>query len=134
MADLFYVDDNSREGKHCGSGGANVPALNSLLAPLGVAFGSRVFSGAYSLGGRLVDHLSGASIASFPARGLLHYANLRHATRAALGSAQGMQSANRSQVPVLGVLSLPGRAEGRSGGFLVAMGDSCSSAARTRRP
>ena len=35
MADLFYVDNNTREGKHCGSGGANVPALNSLLAPLG---------------------------------------------------------------------------------------------------
>ena len=44
----------------CGSGGANVPALNRLLAPLGIGFRSVAMSGSVSLGGRAFDYLSGA--------------------------------------------------------------------------
>ena len=33
------------------TGGANIPALNDMLSPWGIAFGDRVLEGEYSLGG-----------------------------------------------------------------------------------
>ena len=39
MRQLRYTDEHTHVDNVCGSGGANVPALNRLLAPLGI--GSR---------------------------------------------------------------------------------------------
>ena len=41
-------------GSVCGSAGANVPALNRLLSPFGIAFGTGVYVGGYTLGGSKV--------------------------------------------------------------------------------
>ena len=50
MAALYYEDEHAGEKHHCGSGGSNVPALNQLLAPLGIALRTdAVYSGAYTV-------------------------------------------------------------------------------------
>jgi hypothetical protein len=46
-----FFDDNTRSDWVAATGGANVPALNDLLAPFGVAFSDRVFDGAWTVGG-----------------------------------------------------------------------------------
>jgi membrane-bound transcription factor site-1 protease len=58
------------------SGGANVPALNDLLAPFGVAFGDAVLEGQATVNGEQLYYASGANIVRFPAGGFLHSASL----------------------------------------------------------
>ncbi|EOD06964.1 hypothetical protein EMIHUDRAFT_106641 [Emiliania huxleyi CCMP1516] len=76
MASLDYTDEATKQRRVCGAGGANVPALNELLEPLGIGFGSQVYSGTYRLGGGAVAHLSGSSLRRFPAGGRLVSATL----------------------------------------------------------
>ena len=54
------------------TGGANLPALNELLAPFGIAFGDAVLEGPVQLGGAKLHYASGANIVKFPAGGTLH--------------------------------------------------------------
>ena len=73
------------------AGGANLPALNELLAPYGMAFGDAVLEGPVQLGGEKLHYASGANIVKFPAGGYLHAATLPDkavagATQAALPS------------------------------------------------
>ena len=76
MASLDYTDEATKQRRVCGAGGANVPALNELLEPLGIGFGSQVYSGTYHLGGGAVAHFSGSSLRRFPAGGRLVSATL----------------------------------------------------------
>lgn len=58
-------------------GGANVPALNELLEPYGVAFGDMVLEGQLGpLAGDSPWYASGANIVKWPAAGWLHSAVL----------------------------------------------------------
>lgn len=54
------------------AGGANVPALNDLLAPYGIAFGDAVLEGQATIDGEQVFYASGANLVRFPAGGHLH--------------------------------------------------------------
>ena len=65
------------------AGGANVPALNDLLAPYGIAFGDAVLEGQADLDGEQIYYASGANIVNFPAGGFLHAQSL--ADKAATG-------------------------------------------------
>lgn len=58
------------------TGGANVPALNDLLAPFGIALGDAVLTGTVTVGPTSFKYLSGASLARFPADGHVHRAFL----------------------------------------------------------
>lgn len=51
MASMRFFDDNTRSWWTPATGGANVPALNDLLAPHGVALGDGVLAGAVTLAG-----------------------------------------------------------------------------------
>ena len=66
------------------AGGANVPALNDLLRPYGIAFGDAVLEGQAALDGEQIYYASGANIVRFPAGGYLHAQSL--ADKAAAGS------------------------------------------------
>ena len=52
-------------------GGSNVPTLNALLEPYHIAFGQGVFQGAFKMGERTVDIVSGSEIIMFPRGGFL---------------------------------------------------------------
>ena len=56
----------------CPAGGANVPALNELLAPFGIAFGDAILEGQVPLEPDKPYYASGANIVRFPAGGHLH--------------------------------------------------------------
>merc|ERR1711988_1071818 len=72
IRDISFFDDNTRSDWSAVTGGANIPALNELLAPYGIAFGDRVFDGVWTnLNHTRVHFLSGVSIARFPAKGWL---------------------------------------------------------------
>lgn len=59
-----------------GTGGANVPALNELLAPFGIAFGDAILEGQVPLDPDKPYYASGANIVRFPAGGHLHTCQL----------------------------------------------------------
>ena len=45
MVKMRFFDDNTRSWWTPATGGSNVPALNDLLAPYGIAFGDAVLNG-----------------------------------------------------------------------------------------
>ena len=67
MAQLDYTDAHTQVVHRCASGGANVPSLNGLLEPFGVAFAQHAYTGSYELwSGQRVDVSSGAAIVAAP--------------------------------------------------------------------
>lgn len=54
------------------AGGANVPALNDLLAPYGIAYGDSIVQGSLQVAGMNVHLAHGADIARMPAGSYLH--------------------------------------------------------------
>lgn len=79
-----------RTAHHLLAGGANVPALNELLEPYGVAFGDMVLEGQLeTLGSDTPWYASGANIVKWPAAGWLHSAVL--ADKASQGECNGAE-------------------------------------------
>ena len=66
-----FYDENTRQWWIPETGGANVPALNELLAAWGIAFGDTVLEGDFSVGGHDVYYASGTGIVRFPASGVV---------------------------------------------------------------
>ena len=100
-ASLRFFDDNTRSWWTPPTGGANVPALNDLLAPLGAALGDAVLEGKLSgYAPSSFAYASGANIVRFPAGGVLHDAALED--KAEGGSARAPR-AGTDKHAVLGV-------------------------------
>jgi len=59
------------------TGGANIPALNELLASWGMALGDMVLEGDFSLGGHDMHYASGTSLLHFPEAGTVIYKDLK---------------------------------------------------------
>ena len=72
MVKMKFFDDNTRSWWTPATGGANIPALNDLLAPFGIAFGDTILNGPYSIGGERAHYASGTDILRFPAGGFVH--------------------------------------------------------------
>lgn len=66
MRKIKFYDENTRQWWMPDTGGANIPALNELLAGFGVALGDRVLEGYYALGDHSMYYASGASIVRWP--------------------------------------------------------------------
>ncbi|XP_002086256.2 membrane-bound transcription factor site-1 protease [Drosophila yakuba] len=66
MKKIKFFDENTRQWWTPDTGGANVPALNDLLKPFGIAFGDFVGEGHFKLGDHLMYYASGATIIKFP--------------------------------------------------------------------
>ncbi|CAL9092331.1 unnamed protein product [Musa acuminata var. zebrina] len=72
MVRMRFFDDNTRSWWTPVTGGANIPALNELLAPLGIAFGDKILNGDFSINGEQSHYASGTDIVKFPQGGYLH--------------------------------------------------------------
>ncbi|KAI3775519.1 hypothetical protein L1987_50098 [Smallanthus sonchifolius] len=72
MVKMRFFDDNTRSWWTPVTGGANVPALNDLLAPFGIAFGDRILNGDFTLNDELIRYASGTNIVKFPSGGYVH--------------------------------------------------------------
>jgi membrane-bound transcription factor site-1 protease len=93
---LRFFDENTHSWWTPVTGGSNLPALNELLEPFGIAFGARIFKGQVSLGKHTTFVASGSSIIRFPANGTLVNANVVEVL-------PGKKTRSRSQrAPLLG--------------------------------
>ncbi|KAM1508421.1 hypothetical protein ACFX10_017735 [Malus domestica] len=72
MVKMRFFDDNTRSWWTPVTGGANVPALNDLLAPFGIAFGDKILNGDFSINGEHSRYASGTNIVRFPRGGYVH--------------------------------------------------------------
>jgi len=66
MKKIKFFDENTRQWWTPDTGGANIPALNDLLKPFGIAFGDFVGEGHFKLGDHSMYYASGATIVKFP--------------------------------------------------------------------
>jgi membrane-bound transcription factor site-1 protease len=102
---MRFYDDNTRSWWEAATGGANVPALNDLLKPLGIAFAGGTHDVQVDLPG--IENSfrmgSGSSIAGFPAGGYLHNASQAETPRKKNAT---ISPKDRSQLPVLGLLEV----------------------------
>ncbi|KDO19379.1 hypothetical protein SPRG_15469 [Saprolegnia parasitica CBS 223.65] len=95
-------------------GGANIPAINALLAPFGIAFGTSIWSSLPRTDG--VGVVSSASLVRFPVDGHVYYTQLRNVTLATMR--RPMTTDTWESVPILGHYQIPD-----GGGRIVVMGD-----------
>ncbi|CAL1359542.1 unnamed protein product [Linum trigynum] len=72
MVKMRFFDDNTRSWWTPVTGGANVPGLNDLLAPFGIAFGDKILNGDFSIDGEQSRYASGTDIVRFPLGGYVH--------------------------------------------------------------
>ncbi|XP_023637688.1 subtilisin-like protease SBT6.1 isoform X2 [Capsella rubella] len=112
MVKMRFFDDNTRSWWTPVTGGANIPALNNLLASFGIAFGDKILNGDFSIDGEQSRYASGTNIVRFPAGGFLHTFPLLDSSES--GATQNLlQTGSSKEDPaVLGLLEI---GEGRVG-------------------
>lgn len=76
-SNLRFRDDNTRRWWSPAVGGANIPSINELLRPFGIAFGAGRLSGTFSLDGKTADFSDGTILTRFPMTGRVVYTSLR---------------------------------------------------------
>ncbi|XP_033626163.1 membrane-bound transcription factor site-1 protease-like [Asterias rubens] len=99
MKKVKFYDENTRQWWMPDTGGSNIPALNDLLSPWGMAFGDGVFEGDFELAENRATYSSGSSIIKFPSGGLLIHQTLQDQGQEVIhGKADQV-----SNVPILGL-------------------------------
>ncbi|KAH9300652.1 hypothetical protein KI387_012235, partial [Taxus chinensis] len=109
MVKMKFFDDNTRSWWTPATGGANIPALNDLLKPFGIAFGDTLLNGAFFLAGERSHYASGTDIAEFPEGGFIH--NFSFQDKSVGGTTQNVIQASglaKVESSVLGVLEMGG--------------------------
>lgn len=94
MVKMTFFDENTRSWWTPITGGANVPALNELLAPFGIAFGDKVLSGDFSINGEQTHYASGTDIVQFPAGGFLHSFQLQDNSKISQDNSRSVDTQN----------------------------------------
>ena len=81
------------------TGGANIPDVNDLLSPWGIALGDRVFEGDFNLGGHSMYYASGTSLTKFPADGIKVWRSLKDQSSEVLNG----ETTAAEMVPIMGL-------------------------------
>ncbi|XP_043703885.1 subtilisin-like protease SBT6.1 isoform X2 [Telopea speciosissima] len=118
MVKMRFFDDNTRSWWTPVTGGANIPALNDLLAPFGIAFGDKILNGDFSIDGEQSRYASGANIVKFPRGGYVHSFPFLDTSES--GATQNLlQTSGMTKVdsPILGLVEV-------GGGSIAVYGDS----------
>ncbi|KAA8523120.1 hypothetical protein F0562_009543 [Nyssa sinensis] len=117
MVKMRFFDDNTRSWWTPVTGGANIPALNDLLAPFGIAFGDKILNGDFSIDGEQSRYASGTDIVKFPGGGYVHSFPFLDSSES--GATQNILSSgmNKADSPILGLLEV-------GGGRIAVYGDS----------
>uniref|UniRef100_A0A1D1ZCL4 Membrane-bound transcription factor site-1 protease n=1 Tax=Anthurium amnicola TaxID=1678845 RepID=A0A1D1ZCL4_9ARAE len=118
MVKMRFFDDNTRSWWTPITGGANIPAINELLAPFGVAFGDKILNGDFSIDGEQSHYASGTDIIKFPARGYVHSFQFQdHSESGATQNVLQTSGMTKVDYSILGLLEV-------GGGRLAVYGDS----------
>ncbi|KAE9464518.1 hypothetical protein C3L33_03634, partial [Rhododendron williamsianum] len=117
MVKMRFFDDNTRSWWTPITGGSNVPALNDLLAPFGIAFGDKILNGDFSIDGEQSRYASGTDIVKFPSGGYVHSFPFMDSSES--GATQNTLSSGMAKAdsPILGLLAV-------GGGRIAVYGDS----------
>lgn len=122
---LRFRDDNTRRWWSPAVGGANIPSINELLRPFGIAFGKGRVRGSFTLDGEgTADFSDGTFLTRFPMTGRVVYARLRDTAAGSAGSgldgdALSADHEDHEDHPVFGMVGVDGASS-----FLAAFGDS----------
>nr|XP_039254753.1 membrane-bound transcription factor site-1 protease-like isoform X1 [Styela clava] len=117
MEKVNFFDENTRRWWIPETGGSNIPSLNSLLAPYGIAFSDRVFEGDFTFGNHEMYYASGTALARFPVdKGGLVVGRTLHDQ--AVEILLGRKDEPVKEVPILGLHQV------ENGGRLAIYGDS----------
>lgn len=107
MVKMRFFDDNTRSWWTPVTGGANIPALNDLLAPFGIAFGDKILNGDFSIDGEHSRYASGTDIVRFPAGGYVHaFPFMDSSESAATQNVLLTSGMAKVDSPILGLLEL----------------------------
>ncbi|XP_022749820.1 subtilisin-like protease SBT6.1 isoform X1 [Durio zibethinus] len=107
MVKMRFFDDNTRSWWTPVTGGANIPALNDLLAPFGIAFGDKILNGDFSIDGEQSRYASGTDIVRFPRGGYVHSFPFLDSSES--GATQNVllnSGMNKADSPILGLLEV----------------------------
>jgi len=74
MNKVRFFDENTRQWLTPLTGGSNIPAINQLLEPFGIAFTSNIYKGVITVGKEKLTYSSGTSIGKFPKNGQVVHA------------------------------------------------------------
>ncbi|XP_056009187.1 membrane-bound transcription factor site-1 protease-like isoform X2 [Ostrea edulis] len=117
MRKVKFYDENTRQWWMPDTGGVNIPAMNDLLAPLGMAFSDKVYEGDFTLGDHDMYYASGTSLAKFPDDGIIVTQTLKDQGHEVLKGS----SVTKENVPILGLYQTMTQP---SGGRVALYGDS----------
>ncbi|XP_037086753.1 LOW QUALITY PROTEIN: membrane-bound transcription factor site-1 protease-like [Pollicipes pollicipes] len=117
MKKVKFYDENTREWWVPDTGGANLPALNDLLAAWGMAFSQQVVDGEFKFNGQTQSYASGTTLARFPKEGTV----IRHSLR---DQAAEIVDGLKKKVPDAAVLGLYQTRGAAAGGRIGLYGDS----------
>ncbi|KAJ7973865.1 Subtilisin-like protease SBT6.1 [Quillaja saponaria] len=105
MVKMRFFDDNTRSWWTPVTGGANIPALNDLLAPFGIAFGDKILNGDFSIDGEQSRYASGTDIMRFPGGGYVHrFPFLDSSESGATQSVLLTSGMTKADSPILGLI------------------------------
>ncbi|MBA0555168.1 hypothetical protein Golob_014223 [Gossypium lobatum] len=107
MVKMRFFDDNTRSWWTPVTGGANIPALNDLLAPFGIAFGDKILNGDFSIDDEQSRYASGTDIVRFPRGGYVHSFPFLDSSES--GATQNFllnSGMNKADSPILGLLEV----------------------------
>lgn len=117
MKKVKFYDENTRQWWMPDTGGANIPALNDLMAQWGIAFGGNVYEGPYKLGDHDMNYASGTHIVKFPPSGIVINQRL---VNQGIQIIDGTEEEVKSDVTILGLY----QTEANNGGRIIVYGDS----------
>ncbi|XP_043807636.1 subtilisin-like protease SBT6.1 isoform X2 [Manihot esculenta] len=107
MVKMRFFDDNTRSWWTPVTGGANIPALNDLLAPFGIAFGDKILNGDFSIDGEQSRYASGTDIVRFPRDGYVHsFPFLDSSESGATQSVLLTSGMTKADSPILGLVEV----------------------------
>ncbi|CAN1331151.1 Subtilisin-like protease SBT6.1 [Linum perenne] len=105
MVKMRFFDDNTRSWWTPVTGGANIPALNDLLAPFGIAFGDKILNGDFSIDGEQSRYASGTDIVRFPSGGYVHgFPFLDSSESGATQNVLSKSGTTKADSPILGLV------------------------------
>ncbi|KAK4397020.1 Subtilisin-like protease SBT6.1 [Sesamum angolense] len=117
MMKMKFFDDNTRSWWTPVTGGSNVPALNDLLAPFGIAFGDKILNGDFVINGEQSRYASGTDIVKFPEGGYLHSFPFLDSSESGATQNILLSGMSKADSPILGLLEV-------GGGRIAVYGDS----------
>ncbi|XP_022897569.1 subtilisin-like protease SBT6.1 [Olea europaea var. sylvestris] len=106
MVKMKFFDDNTRSWWTPVTGGANVPALNDLLAPFGIAFGDKILNGDFLMNAQQSRYASGTDIVKFPRGGYLHSFPFMDSSESGATQNFLLSGMSKADSPILGLLEV----------------------------